>query len=203
MVEFRICNLLGDLKGLGSFDPRLLPQVLIYFDQGAQTHRVVGHRPPACPGRLSSAGRIGVDVWRQHRLHPMSRACAGFIAGPATQNAASAAPPAAHPATRRHPIGDSNGLRQNHTPGPHRGRHNTMLRLIRNLLQQLDITNVEDANNGEEALAKLNAGKFGLCISDWNMPTMTGFELLRHVRASDKLRRLPSSWSRRKARPRM
>jgi two-component system chemotaxis response regulator CheY len=69
--------------------------------------------------------------------------------------------------------------------------YKTMLRLINNLLKQLEIENVEDANNGEEALVKLNTGKFGLCISDWNMPGMTGLELLRQVRSSEKLKRLP------------
>ncbi len=69
--------------------------------------------------------------------------------------------------------------------------YNTMLRLIRNLLQQIGIENVDDATNGEEALAKLNAGRYGLCISDWNMPVMSGLDLLRQVRASEKLRRLP------------
>ena len=69
--------------------------------------------------------------------------------------------------------------------------YNTMLRLIRNLLMQLGIDNVDDANNGEEALVKLQTGKFGLCISDWNMPTMTGIDLLRQVRANERLKRLP------------
>src|ERR1700744_1974585 len=69
--------------------------------------------------------------------------------------------------------------------------YNTMLRLIRNLLHQIGIENVDDATNGEEALIKLNTGRYGLCISDWNMPAMSGLDLLRHVRASEKLKRLP------------
>ncbi len=69
--------------------------------------------------------------------------------------------------------------------------YNTMLRLIRNLLQQIGIENIEEATNGEDAFAKLNTGRFGLCISDWNMPVMTGLDLLKKVRASEKIRRLP------------
>jgi two-component system chemotaxis response regulator CheY len=69
--------------------------------------------------------------------------------------------------------------------------YNTMLRLIRNLLQQIGIDNVDDATNGEDALAKLNTGRYGLCISDWNMPNMSGLELLKNVRANEKIRNLP------------
>jgi two-component system chemotaxis response regulator CheY len=69
--------------------------------------------------------------------------------------------------------------------------YNTMLRLIRNLLQQIGIDNVDDATNGEDALAKLNTGRYGLCISDWNMPTMSGLDLLKNVRANEKIRNLP------------
>lgn len=69
--------------------------------------------------------------------------------------------------------------------------YNTMLRLIRNLLQQIGIENIEDASNGEDAYTLLSSGRFGLCISDWNMPNMTGLELLQKVRATEKIRRLP------------
>jgi two-component system chemotaxis response regulator CheY len=69
--------------------------------------------------------------------------------------------------------------------------YNTMLRLIRNLLQQIGIDNVDDATNGEDALAKLNTGRYGLCISDWNMPNMSGLDLLKNVRANEKIRNLP------------
>ena len=64
--------------------------------------------------------------------------------------------------------------------------YRTMLRIIRNLLKQLDFNNVDEAVDGQEALAKLRAGNFGLVISDWNMAPMTGFELLKRVRASGR-----------------
>jgi two-component system chemotaxis response regulator CheY len=47
--------------------------------------------------------------------------------------------------------------------------YKTMLRIIRNLLKQIDFNNVEEATDGTEALAKLRAGNYGLVISDWNM----------------------------------
>ena len=69
--------------------------------------------------------------------------------------------------------------------------YKTMLRIIRNLLKQLDFVNVEEASDGSEALAKLRAGNFGLVISDWNMAPMTGLDLLKEVRADSRLRTLP------------
>ena len=69
--------------------------------------------------------------------------------------------------------------------------YKTMLRIIRNLLKQLDLDNVDEASDGSEALAKLRAGNFGLVISDWNMEPMTGLDLLKEVRADARLKSLP------------
>ena len=69
--------------------------------------------------------------------------------------------------------------------------YKTMLRIIRNLLKQIDFENVEEASDGGEALAKLQAGHFGLVISDWNMEPMTGLDLLKHVRSDPKLAATP------------
>jgi two-component system chemotaxis response regulator CheY len=69
--------------------------------------------------------------------------------------------------------------------------YKTMLRIIRNLLRQLDFNNVEEATDGAEALAKLRGGSFGLVISDWNMQPMTGLQLLQEVRADSRLKNLP------------
>ena len=69
--------------------------------------------------------------------------------------------------------------------------YKTMLRIIRNLLKQLEFDNVEEATDGQEALAKLRAGHFGLVISDWNMQPMTGLDLLKEVRADARLRNTP------------
>jgi two-component system chemotaxis response regulator CheY len=69
--------------------------------------------------------------------------------------------------------------------------YKTMLRIIRNLLKQIDFNNVEEATDGGEALAKLRAGNFGLVISDWNMQPMSGLELLQEVRQDARLKAMP------------
>ena len=69
--------------------------------------------------------------------------------------------------------------------------YKTMLRIIRNLLKQLEFDNVEEASDGQDALAKLRAGQFGLVISDWNMQPMTGLDLLKEVRADARLKETP------------
>ena len=69
--------------------------------------------------------------------------------------------------------------------------YQTMVRIIRNLLKQLGFEEVDDASDGTAALARLKGRKYGLVISDWNMEPMTGFQLLRHVRADETLRTTP------------
>ena len=69
--------------------------------------------------------------------------------------------------------------------------YRTMLRIICNLLKQLEFNNVDEAVDGQEALAKLRAGNFGLVISDWNMAPMTGLDLLKEVRADQRLKNMP------------
>lgn len=67
----------------------------------------------------------------------------------------------------------------------------TMRRIVRNLLKELGFTNVDEAEDGVSALQKLRSESFDFVISDWNMPNMTGIELLRQVRADAALRHLP------------
>ncbi len=69
--------------------------------------------------------------------------------------------------------------------------YKTMLRIVRNLLKQINFNNVEEASDGTEALQKLRAGHFGLVISDWNMEPMTGLQLLHEVRADTRLKPTP------------
>ena len=69
--------------------------------------------------------------------------------------------------------------------------YKTMLRIIRNLLKQLDFNNVEEALDGQEALSKLRTGNYGMVISDWNMEPMTGLDLLKEVRADARLKHTP------------
>ena len=69
--------------------------------------------------------------------------------------------------------------------------YSTMIRIIRNLLRQLGFADVDDANDGASALQKMNAKRYGLVISDWNMEPMTGYDLLRQVRANPELETTP------------
>ena len=69
--------------------------------------------------------------------------------------------------------------------------YNTMIRIICNLLKQLGYQNIDSATDGATALAKLRAGRYGLVISDWNMEPMSGFDLLKEVRADAKLGKTP------------
>jgi two-component system chemotaxis response regulator CheY len=67
----------------------------------------------------------------------------------------------------------------------------TMRRITKNFLKQLGFNNVEEAENGQDGLAKLRAESYGFVVSDWNMPVMTGIEMLRAIRADEKLKTLP------------
>lgn len=69
--------------------------------------------------------------------------------------------------------------------------YSAMLRILRNLLRQLEFNNVDEANNGDDALQKLREGQYNLIISDWNMTPMTGLDLLKNVRADAKLKHIP------------
>jgi two-component system chemotaxis response regulator CheY len=69
--------------------------------------------------------------------------------------------------------------------------YKTMLRIIRNLLRQLEFQNVEEASDGASALQALEQQDFALVISDWNMEPMTGLQLLREVRKSPRLKHIP------------
>lgn len=67
----------------------------------------------------------------------------------------------------------------------------TMRRIMRNVLAQLGFNNIDEAEDGQEALGKLQSGEYEFIISDWNMPKMMGIDLLRKVRADSQLQGLP------------
>ena len=67
----------------------------------------------------------------------------------------------------------------------------TMRRIVRNLLKELGFTNVQEAEDGVDALNKLRSEKFDFVVSDWNMPNMTGIDLLRNIRGDAELKHLP------------
>ena len=67
----------------------------------------------------------------------------------------------------------------------------TMRRIIKNLLNDLGFMNIVEADDGNTALPVLKKGGIDFLVTDWNMPGMTGIELLKEVRADDKLNALP------------
>jgi two-component system, chemotaxis family, chemotaxis protein CheY len=69
--------------------------------------------------------------------------------------------------------------------------YSTMVRIIRNLLRQLGFEDVDDASDGATALEKMQTKRYGLVISDWNMEPMTGYDLLKQVRADPGFGKIP------------
>jgi two-component system chemotaxis response regulator CheY len=67
----------------------------------------------------------------------------------------------------------------------------TMRRIVRSLLKELGFTNVDEAEDGQDALAKLRGGKFEFVVSDWNMPNLDGLEMLKQIREDGALKSLP------------
>lgn len=67
----------------------------------------------------------------------------------------------------------------------------TMRRIIKNLLRDLGFNNTQEADDGNTGLPMLQTGNFDFLITDWNMPGMTGIDLLKAVRADEKLKNLP------------
>ena len=67
----------------------------------------------------------------------------------------------------------------------------TMRRILKNIFRQLGFENVIEADDGTTALDALKKNKIDLIVSDWNMPKMTGLELLKTVRASDEYKDVP------------
>ena len=69
----------------------------------------------------------------------------------------------------------------------------TMRRIVSNLLRESGFDHLSEAEDGAEALRKLESNSFQFIVSDWNMPKMTGLELLKSVRSSEQLKHIPFS----------
>ena len=67
----------------------------------------------------------------------------------------------------------------------------TMRRIVKNILRQLGFENIVEADDGDTAMAKLESERVDFVISDWNMPKMSGLELLKWVRSHDEFKDLP------------
>lgn len=69
--------------------------------------------------------------------------------------------------------------------------YKTMLRIVRNLLNQIGFKDIDEAMDGSQALEKFNQNDYGLIISDWNMEPMSGYEFLQKVRAGSHNANVP------------
>ncbi|MFZ5586603.1 MAG: chemotaxis response regulator CheY [Thermodesulfobacteriota bacterium] len=67
----------------------------------------------------------------------------------------------------------------------------TMRRIVKNILRQLGFENIVEADDGETAMRKLESERIDFIISDWNMPKMSGLELLKWVRSHEEFKDLP------------
>jgi two-component system chemotaxis response regulator CheY len=67
----------------------------------------------------------------------------------------------------------------------------TMRRIIKNILRQLGYTNIDEADDGSRGLTKLRGGGFDLVITDWNMPNMSGLDLVKAIRADEQIQTVP------------
>ncbi len=67
----------------------------------------------------------------------------------------------------------------------------TMRRILKNILKQIGFTKIIDADDGSTALAMLKKNKVDLIISDWNMPMVSGLELLKAVRSDESIKDMP------------
>lgn len=64
----------------------------------------------------------------------------------------------------------------------------TMRRIIRNILKQIGYSDIHDAEDGTQAITKLKSDRFDFVISDWNMPNMSGLDLLKAIRTDADLK---------------
>ena len=67
----------------------------------------------------------------------------------------------------------------------------TMRRILKNILKQIGFTNISEADDGKSALMELKKEKYNLILCDWNMPEMSGLELLKKMRSDDGLKDIP------------
>lgn len=67
----------------------------------------------------------------------------------------------------------------------------TMRRIVKSILKQLGYDNIEEAEDGKQAFSMLKASKFDFVVSDWNMPNMTGIDLLKAIRSTPEMKDLP------------
>ena len=67
----------------------------------------------------------------------------------------------------------------------------TMRKIVRNILKQIGFTNIVEADDGANAMSMIKDDKIDFVVTDWNMPNMTGLELLKNIRSTENAKNLP------------
>ncbi len=67
----------------------------------------------------------------------------------------------------------------------------TMRKIIRNVLKQIGFEDIAEAEDGAAALQILKTEQVGLVVTDWNMPNMSGLDLLRKIRQNSQFAEVP------------
>ena len=67
----------------------------------------------------------------------------------------------------------------------------TMRRIVKNVLRQIGFTNISEADDGKTALKALKGEKFDLILCGWNMPKISGLEVLKQMKSDDELKKIP------------
>ncbi|MDD5433995.1 MAG: chemotaxis response regulator CheY [Nitrospira sp.] len=67
----------------------------------------------------------------------------------------------------------------------------TMRRIVKNILKQIGFSDIDEAEDGNNALTKLKQDKYDMVVSDWNMPNMTGLDLLKAIRSDNVINNTP------------
>ena len=67
----------------------------------------------------------------------------------------------------------------------------TMRKIVRNILKQIGFTNIVEADDGANAMSIIKDDSIDFVVTDWNMPNMTGLELLKNIRSTEKAKDLP------------
>lgn len=69
----------------------------------------------------------------------------------------------------------------------------TMRKIVSKILREIGFVNISEAADGAQAWEEISSSgnSYGLIVSDWNMPNTTGLDLLRRVRADQRVNKTP------------
>ncbi|MDT8438374.1 MAG: chemotaxis response regulator CheY [Wenzhouxiangellaceae bacterium] len=67
----------------------------------------------------------------------------------------------------------------------------TMRRIVKNQLREIGFSNIREAEDGAAAMQVLKSAHIDFVVTDWNMPNVTGLDLLKQIRADERLKSIP------------